>query len=131
MCVGYRYLNHSIIRFGTALKSPPHSQIFKILLLIKPTLNLKLSSPKIPIQNYWYMIHWFKWQMLFLFFYGRRLIKPNTGLNPFKKMLNVFCMHNTYLFPYILSFFVYFNTLEVIIGIKLPATTNPISTKWV
>ena len=40
---------------------------------------------------------------------GRRGIEPKTGFNPFLKIaLNVFCMHEPYVFPYILSFFIYF-----------------------
>ena len=39
--------------------------------------------------------------------YGRRGIEPNTGLNPFLKIvLNVFCMHETNYLTYILSFFI-------------------------
>ena len=48
-----------------------------------------------------------------------RGIEPNTGLNLFLKIaLNVFCAYKTVFFSYILSFFIYFNTLQVIIGIK-------------
>ena len=44
---------------------------------------------------------------------GSRWIEPNTGLNPFLRIaLNDFCMHKTNLFK------TFFNTLEVIIGIK-------------
>ena len=40
---------------------------------------------------------------------GRRGIDPNSGLNPCLEIaLNVFCMHKTYSFAYILPFFIYF-----------------------
>ena len=49
-------------------------------------------------------------------YYGMRGMKPNTGLNQFFKIALIFCTHKTD--SSILSFFIYFNKLWVIIGIK-------------